>query len=120
MPRGSIGNILNNYPPQNEYFDDDTTPFTDWDNLAITGGDTTRGVDITGYTHKTMYFISDTQGTLTIQVLEPDAATWRQVDAIGISADTLRSYQMEEQETQVRLIFSEAATVSAWIMRGIA
>ncbi len=108
------------YPPASAYFQDDGGAFPDWAALLIAALDTTLGVDVTGYSNKTIYFISDTQGTLTIEVLEPDGATWRQFDVIGISTDTLRSYQMEEQATQVRLIFSEAATVSAWITRGVA
>ncbi len=120
MPRGSVGNILNRYPPKTEFVKDDTDPFPDWDALAIAGGDATLGVNVTGYANKTIYFISSVQGTLTIQVLEPDGVTWRDFDMLGVTAEMLRSYQMEEQATQVRLSFSEAATVSAWMARGVA
>ena len=88
--------------------------------MAIGAGAITLGVNVAGYAHKTIYFISDTQGTLTIQVLEPDGATWRDFDVLGVTVDTLRSYQLEEQVEQVRLSFSEAATVSAWISLGVA
>jgi len=123
-----LGNILTQlnyliaymYPPSSAYFDDDTAPFPDWNALAIAANDITLGVVVTGYEHKTIYFISDTQGTLTIQVLEPDGATWRALDVLGISVNTLRSYQMEEQTTQVRITFDQAATVSAWITLGVA
>ena len=108
------------YPPSTAYFGDDTAPYPDWDALGITGGDITLGVVVTGYAHKTICFISDTQGTLTIEVLEPDGATWRDFDVLGITADILRSIQMEEQATQVRISFSEAATVSAWLTLGVA
>jgi len=102
------------------YFQDDGGAFPDWDALAIGAADITLGVDVTGYTNKTICFISDTEGTLTIEVLEPDAATWRVFDVIGITVNTLRSYKMEEQATQVRIQFSAAATVSAWITTGVA
>jgi len=108
------------YPPSTAYFGNDTAPYPDWDALAIAGGDITLGVVVTGYAHKTICFISDAQGTLTIEVLEPDGATWRDFNVLGITANILRSYQMEEQATQVRISFSEAATVSAWISLGVA
>jgi hypothetical protein len=108
------------YPPSTAYFDDDASPFTDWDALLIAANDITLGVTVTGYTYKTIYFISDTQGALTIQVLEPDGTTWRDFDVLGISANVLRSYQMEEQVTQLRITFDQAATVSAWITLGVA
>jgi len=112
--------ILNSYPPSSAYFQDDGGAFPDWDALAIVGGDLTLGVVVAGYAHKTICFISDTQGTLTIEVLEPDGVTWRGFNVLGVTADILRSYQMEEQATQVRISFSEAATVSAWLTLGVA
>lgn len=126
MPKGGLARIKKPLPvsmttgvTSSEYFDDDTAPFPDWDALVIAAGDVTLGVDVTGYTNKTIYFISSVQGTLTIQVLEPDGATWRQFDVLGVTAGTLRSRQMEEQATQVRISFSEAAMVSAWITMGV-
>ena len=105
--------------PRSVYFDDDTTPFPDWNALVIAGGDMTLGVDLTGYTHKTIYFLSTLQGTVTVMVLAPDGVTWTELDYFGVSSGQVRAYPMEEQVTQVRLMFSEAATVSAWITVGV-
>jgi len=106
------------HPPISKYFQDDAGVFPDWNALAIGGGDVTLGVDVMHCGNKTIYFISDVNGVLTIEVLEPDGATWRTYGTSAVVANTLLPYTMTGQATRVRISFNNAATVSAWITLG--
>lgn len=105
-------------PPHSEYFQDDGGVFPDWNALAIGGGDVTLSVDVLHHSNKTIYFISDALGVLTIEVLEPDEVTWRTYDTPAIVANTLLVFTMTGQATRVRISFNNAATISAWITLG--
>jgi len=93
---------------------------TDWNAKSISGGDSTNAVDVSLYSKRTVYFYSDTAGTLSVEVQEPDG-TWREYDPVSVDADTLKSYNLPESNVQrkVRLSFDTAATVTAWIARRI-
>ena len=84
-----------------------------WNNVSISGGDETNLVTMGGYAKKTVYFLSDTAGTLTIQVVEPDG-TRRTYDTVSIDADTLEAYIISGVVEKVALKFDTAATVTAW------
>jgi len=85
-----------------------------WDAESIDANDTSPSQAIGGYTNKTIYFQTDTAGDLTIQI-SFDAVTWRDYDTVAISANTLTPYKMTGDVGLVRLEFSDAATVSAWM-----
>jgi len=86
-----------------------------WDNETIEADDTSLRVVCFGYTHKTIHFLSDTDGTLTIQVWIDESGTWRDFDTIAVTANTLTSYIMTGLVYAIRLSFSAAANVSAWL-----
>jgi len=89
------------------------TDGTTWKNASISAGDETKLVTIKRYTKKTIYFLSDTAGTLTIQVVGPDG-TRRTYDTVSIDADTLEAYIISGVVEKVALKFDTAATVTAW------
>jgi len=93
---------------------------TDWNAKSITAGDSTNAVDVSLYSKRTVYFLSDTAGTLSVEVQEPDG-TWQTYDTVSVSASALKSYNLPESNVQrnVRLSFDTAATVTAWIARRI-
>ncbi len=105
--------ITAKYPPKNEYFDDDASPYPDWNSRSISANDETKEVDVKGYSRKTSYFLSDTDGTLTISVAEPDGG-WQTYDSVTITADELKVYPMTGDVEKVKLKFSAGATVTAW------
>jgi len=81
--------------------------------LSIDAGDTSDPVELTYYGKKTIYFYSDTAGTLTIQVIAPDGTVYT-YDTVSISADELESYPMSGGIRELQLKFDTAATISAW------
>jgi len=89
------------------------TDGTVWNNASIDAGDDTKLVRIKKYTKKTVYFLSDTAGTLTIQVADPDG-TRRTYDTVSIDADTLETYIISGVMRMIALKFDSAATVTAW------
>jgi len=94
-------------PPCKEYF---------WKDESISAGDASRYIIAVGYTHKTIHFISDTGGTLAIQVWVDETGTWRDYDDVSITANTFTPYVMGGDAIAIRLKFSAAATVSGWII----
>ena len=107
------------YPPQSEYFVDDLAPNPEWNALLIAANDATDPMDVTGYANKIICFLSTVSGTLTIQVEEPDG-TYNDFDVVGVTADIMKSYPMPEQATNIILSFSQAAIVTAILVRGVA
>jgi len=89
------------------------TDGTTWNGASISAGDQTNLVTVKEYAKKTVYFISDTAGTLTIQVVDPDG-TRRTYDTVSIDADTLEAYIISGVVEKVALKFDTAATVTAW------
>jgi len=104
---------LYRYVPKNEYFDDDASPYPDWNNRDISADDETKEVNVEGYQNKTIYFLSDTDGTLTIYVSEPDG-DWQTYDSVTITANTLKTYPMTGMAEKIKLKFSATAKVTAW------
>jgi len=92
------------------------TDGTVWNDASISGGDETKLELIRGYEKKTVYFLSDTAGTLTIQIVDPDGAR-KTYDTVSISANTLEPYPISPGVAveKVALKFDTAATVSAWL-----
>jgi len=84
-----------------------------WNGASIDAGDETDPVTMGRYARKTVYFLSDTAGTLTIQVVEPDG-TRRTYDTVSVDADTLEVYTISAVGERVALKFDTGATVTAW------
>jgi hypothetical protein len=89
----------------------------EWNAKSISAGATTDELPTLEYTNKTFYFLSNTAGTLTVQVKEPDGE-WQTYDSLSVSAGVLTVYTMTGQAIAVRLSFSASAVVTAWyVMR---
>jgi len=114
-PKGEFGGAMT---AREEYFVDPDG--TDWNGKSIGAGDSTEAIDVFMYGRKTIYFLSDTAGTLSVEVQEPDG-TWRTYDTVSVSANDLLPYPVAEGSVQrrLRLSFDTAATVTAWISRRI-
>jgi len=84
-----------------------------WNDVSIDAGDTTYGIPTLGYGDISIKFLSDTAGTLTVQILAPDWS-WKDYDTVSASADELETYNITGRTRGVRLKFDTAATVSAW------
>lgn len=70
-----------------------------------------------GYDKKTIYLISDQNGTLDIEV-DPDLrGNWQTYDSISVTANTLATYIATGNFARMRFKFtpSATATVSAWV-----
>jgi len=89
------------------------TDGTEWNGASIGAGDETDPVITDIYAGKTIYFLSDTAGTLTIQVIDPDKVR-RTYDTVNISAGELEAYIMSATAKRIALKFDTAATVTAW------
>jgi len=88
-----------------------------WDGETVpTGGANSPGVPAIGGKAKTIYLLSDQDGTATIQVDINGEGTWRDFDTVSVTADTLMAYQTTHDMTFIRVRFvpSVEATVSAW------
>jgi len=85
----------------------------DWNDISISAGDTTDGVKCLKYKKKTIYFLSDTAGTLTVETQEPDG-DWDTYDTISVDADALEPVSPTGVMEYVRLSFDTAATVTAF------
>ena len=89
----------------------------EWNGKAIEADAVTDELPALGFTHKTFYFLSDADGTLTVEVKEPDGE-WREYDSVSITANKLEQYTPPAQAVAFRLRFSASATVTAWyVMR---
>jgi len=86
---------------------------TDWNGTSISAGDQTDPVSMIGYAGKTIYFLSDTAGTLTVQVIDPDG-TRRTYGTTSVDANSLEEYTISGVTRRVALKFDTAATVTAW------
>jgi len=99
-------------PSAHGYFQDDGYR-EPWNNRTISAGDTTWEVYAGGYTERTIYFLSDSVGTLTIEIKEPDG-DWRTYGTADISANTLEEYSPTGEIEFLRISFDADATVTAW------
>lgn len=96
-------------------------PLIPWDNVAIGAGATSNVVWCRGYARKSIYFLTNTDGNITIAVDptgEGDWVTIVQDNAIGVCAATNPySKLIEYGFTYLRVTFSAAATVTLMIVR---
>jgi len=89
------------------------TDGTIWNDAAIGAADTTQAVLCMGYDRKTVFFISDTDGNLTVGAREPDGG-WQSLPVEAVVANTLLILPPTWDADAIRLSFSAAATVTAW------
>jgi len=94
-----------------------------WDNETLgVGGDTTIPAICKGYKRKNIYFLTDTNGDITIEIDPDGGGNWMTLHsetAIGVRGTTNPwVFSTEYEFWQLRVSFSAAATVSCWIVRG--
>lgn len=89
------------------------TDGTTWNDASISAGDETDPVMMEKYARKTVYFLSDTAGTLTIQIVDPDGER-KTYGTTSVDADTLETYTISGVAGKVALKFDSNATVTAW------
>jgi len=61
----------------------------------------------------TIFFLSDTAGTLTVLTEEPDGE-YKTYDTYSISADTLKAVNLTDDHTGIKIKFSTSAKTTAW------
>jgi len=104
-------------PPQPRFPKDVESFFHDGrdtvDDYSIDAGWTSDPVNVSYYRDKTIYFYSDTAGTLTIQIknLAGDVYDY---DTVSVSANELEPYHFTHGAWKMRITFDTAATITAW------
>lgn len=100
-------------PPREDFFFNTNGEI--WKNRSISAGETTAPFRAYGYGGKTIYFVSDTAGNLTLEVQDP-GRTWREYPGspYSISADDPEAIEPSHDFLQARISFDTAATVTAW------
>jgi len=84
-----------------------------WDERSISAGDESKPVDCGGLGDKTIMFLSDTAGTLTILVDPVGDGDFQEYGTASISADTPEAYNATGVFKLMKIKFSDAATVTA-------
>lgn len=112
--------LSKHYPPKSMYFSDSgsvTVGNRDhlWNGLAIGINEYTYPIPCKGYGNKTVYFLSNTNGTLTIEVDPTGNGDWHTYTPETIVANIFDPISITGKACFIRLTFSVAATVSAWI-----
>jgi len=104
LPFNQMSETLQRSPP----------PYSDrlWDSESISAGDRTDPVSCWGYDSKTIKFLSDTAGTLTIYG-DVYGNSLEEYDSVSISADTPEFYEPTADLCRMQLAFDTAATVTA-------
>jgi len=108
-----------------------THPEVLWDNVSISGGETSPPSNVMGYRKFTIYFLTDTDGDITIEgdpsgeggIVDPndDTRHWLEIDSA--SAIGVRDYRdpwetlYEDDLAFVRVSFSAAANVTLVVVR---
>ncbi len=85
-----------------------------WNSVAVTTNETSQpfeGVYLKDT--RTLFFLSDSGGTLTVQTKEPDG-DWQDLKDISISANTLKKDVLDGDFIGLRVKFSTGATVTGW------
>lgn len=99
-----------------------THPVRLWNNEAIGVNEVTVAVPCDGYRSKTVYFLTDTNGNITIDVDPDGEGMWIRLNqdvGIGVRAVTNPyMYRTEHDFIYLRVQFSAAATVTCWVVRG--
>jgi len=98
------------YPAFGRYFTQDGA---EWNAKSISANDTTDRVPVGGHPKVTVHAYSDTAGTLTVQVREPDGE-WRDYDTMSVSAGGSNSIVITGQASWIRVTFDAAATITCW------
>jgi len=93
-----------------------------WDNESISASSVTDAYICKGYKRKTIYFLTDTDGDITVEI-DPDGnGNWMTLyseSAIGVrNATNPWMFSTEYEFWQLRVKFSAAATVSCWVALG--
>ena len=100
--------------PWTQVADADPLPVrqTFWDGASISAGDTSDPLIVAGWSRKTVHFVSDTAGTLTVEVDPVNSGDWHTYDTVSVSADEMEFYEMPADVARIRLSFDTAATVT--------
>jgi predicted GH43/DUF377 family glycosyl hydrolase len=97
--------------------DEDSENF--WKGFTIGAGDRTAAIYVGEWRRKTLYFMSNVSGTLTIEVDPVGDGDFDAYDlpteTATVSANTLKDILIEEDAKYVRLSFNRVATVTAKI-----
>lgn len=97
--------------PKTGYFMDDDGVV--WDSKTVAINDETRPEECLGYEKKTLYFLSDTNGTLTVYEDAVGDGDFQVYDTQAIIAGTPMPYPMTGGCRYVKLGFSVVAVVTA-------
>jgi len=84
-----------------------------WDGESISAGDATLPLVTAGWEDKSIYFYSDTAGTLTLEADVTGDGTWRNYLTRSVDANTLETIEPTGNSALMRLSFDTAATVTA-------
>lgn len=76
--------------------------------MAVDPDVTSHPFPLFGYAGKTINFMADEAGTLSIQVLKM-TDNWREYDSVAIAANTLESYTITAEEILGRIVFTPTA-----------
>ena len=100
-----------------------TRPRLLWDNEAIGIGETTEIVPCDGYSRKSVYFLTDTTGDITVEIDPDGGGTWITLfteAGIGVrAAANPWAFGTEFEFIYLRVTFSVAATVTCWVVTGV-
>ncbi|MCD6487812.1 MAG: hypothetical protein J7K21_01120 [Desulfurococcales archaeon] len=80
------------------------------------GSVTTHPVPVFGHRDKTIYFMSDKDGQLSIEIYT-SSGNWREYDSITVTANKLIPYKMTGDAVLVRLVFTPS-TYPATVLEG--
>lgn len=69
------------------------------------GSITSHPIPVYGYENKTLYFMADQAGTLSIQILTL-SGNWREYDSVSVSANRLLVYRMAGEALLARVVFT--------------
>jgi len=89
------------------YVPDTDTPLA---GQSISSGSiTSHPVPIFGYSNKTLMFMADQAGTLSIQVLTL-SGNWREYDSVSITANKLLAYKIDKEALLARVVYTPQTT----------
>jgi len=97
-------------PRSGYFFGRDNLP---WQEKSISADEETKPEECLGYGKKTIYFLSDTDGTLTILVDPVGDGDFQTYDTVSVTANNPVTYVMTGGTKYVKLKFSASAKVSA-------
>lgn len=104
---------LKEHPPRRQYFMEVDGL---WKSLSIDAGDTSYPIPCLGYKDKTVYFLSDTDGTLTVEVDAIGDGNWQTYTTESITADEYDTIPLTGEICYVRISFDTAATVTGQLV----